>query len=222
MKLAASMQRHRSPQQNDSDVHHYSCDMKLCDNDPVVQTAGVSDPYKLVLVAQIKLISTMLLAPLTCHRHLCLLMVWTACVYVWLFPFTTKNWQFSFHLKAHNVPTADQLNTSSPLEITGWPLWKRRGRMTDRGQLAGRKNSLMFFPGGKWNISSEQEGVGPGRALIPPRCWSENYTTSIYSWGAFNRRPKVLHCTRPEGENLQKWPHLAWILGLLNHESVLF
>lgn len=59
-------------------------------DDPVVQTAGMSDPYKLVLVARIKLISTKLLAPLTCHRHLCLLMVLTASLHVWLFPFITK------------------------------------------------------------------------------------------------------------------------------------
>lgn len=156
MKLAAFMQpwHHRSPQQNDSDVHHYSCDMKLCDNDPVVQTAGMSDPSKLVLVARIKLISTKLRAPLTCHRHLCLLMVWTASLHVWRFPFITM---FMTTL------TSDELNTSSPLEIVGWPLWKRRRRMTDRGQLAGRKNDLMLFPGGRWEmehlIGAQKESV---------------------------------------------------------------
>lgn len=44
--------------------------MKAC-NHPVAQTAGTSDPSRLVLVARIKLISSKPLAPLTCHGQCC-------------------------------------------------------------------------------------------------------------------------------------------------------
>lgn len=181
--------------------------MKPGNNRPVVQTAGTSDPHRLVLVAQIKLISTTSLVPLTCHRHRCCCWdafwgcVWmcvqnsiSVCMAVFLqyFLFTPVLLK-SVVADPIFIPSKETSAPSSarhPSVMSSAPPhhFKLRDELCENGvgggqtwhQLAGCKYRLNVFPvaGGKQNIYSERRRGQPGSC---PR-----FSTSERNYSYFN------------------------------------
>lgn len=199
-----------SLRQSDWAVYHNSCDMKPCNNRPVVQTAGTSDPHRLVLVAQIKLISTTSLVPLTCHRHRCRWDVFWGCVwmcvqnsifvcmavflqYFLFMPVLLKSVVADpIFIPPKETSAASSARHPSVMSSAPPHHFKLRDELCENGvgggqtrhQLAECKYRLNVFPvaGGKRKTSPQSDGgVSRGRALVSPLCWISEWNYSNFN-----------------------------------------